>query len=186
MNTPWGKSDSIEKIQRGVSRVGTPSHGGLMITRKAAETFLSSAAIKRAETFGENYLAFEQDCLASIVLWEHANDVWAERFFNDRYGVQQLFESISRGNPDYLLEIGIEPAVAQYAEWKNDRETDALRAARSPELIIAAWGNWADWVPAGQVGVATAAGTRFLLDNSDYPKNGYRMAAYPNAVEVRQ
>ena len=179
MNTPWGKTDSVTKIQKGVSWVSTPGHGGFMITRKAAETFLSPEAISRAEAYGQNYLAFEEDCLASLVLWEHSNDVWAETFFNEKDNVQHLFLSISRWNPDYFREKGITPDPAGEAAWLEDKETDRLRKAKSPELIVSAFGDWADWVPAGQVGVITADDQRHLLPADLYPTLGYRLSNYP-------
>lgn len=79
MNTPWGKSDSKINIERGISWVGTPSHGGLAITiTKALET-LSWPAIKIAN--GSNgillykgksgYLFFEEDCAYAVAFYEH-------------------------------------------------------------------------------------------------------------------
>ena len=179
MNTPWGKSDSINKIQKGVSWVGTPSHGGFMITRKAAETFLSPAAIKRAEPYGKNYLAFEEDCLFALVVWEHVNDVWAESYLNEKFGVQAYFECISRWNPEYLIERGTQPAAKQYAEWLEDQEIDRLRAAKSPDLIVSASGDWAAWVPKDMVGITTADDARYLVWATDYPRLGYRLSSYP-------
>lgn len=75
MNTPWGKSDSRTKIQRGVSWVGTPSHGGLAVTNKAAKQFLS----EKARSFGTDhayveeapYYFFEEDCAYAIAFYEH-------------------------------------------------------------------------------------------------------------------
>lgn len=81
MNTPWGKSDSKISIERGVSWVGTPSHGGLAITASKAVQTLSSKAITIAmrERYGTEfvnlpktaYLFFEEDCAYAIAFYEH-------------------------------------------------------------------------------------------------------------------
>jgi hypothetical protein len=81
MQTPWGKSDSITKIQRGVSWVGTPSHGGLAITMIRAMEVLSPKAINiaLANVHGTalvnkpkgSYVFFEEDCAYAIAFYEH-------------------------------------------------------------------------------------------------------------------
>ena len=82
MNTPWGKSDSKTNIIHGVSWVGTPSHGGLAVTVRAATAIwypedgtrqrqmLSSKALKLADRKG-SYFFFEEDCLYAIAFYEH-------------------------------------------------------------------------------------------------------------------
>lgn len=74
MNTPWGKSDYSIKIQRGVSWVNTPSHGGLRLTWQAAMKTLSPEARKAGERYGQWLDApffFEEDCAYAIAFYEH-------------------------------------------------------------------------------------------------------------------
>lgn len=81
MNTPWGKSDSKITIGRGVSWVGTPSHGGLAITAGRAVQMLSSKAITIAmrTRYGTEfvnlpktaYVFFEEDCDYAVAFYEH-------------------------------------------------------------------------------------------------------------------
>jgi hypothetical protein len=81
MNTPWGKSDSVTRLERGVSWVGTPSHGGLAITATAAMKALTSKAINIAleSIHGtalvnlpkSGYVFFEEDCAYAIAFYEH-------------------------------------------------------------------------------------------------------------------
>lgn len=81
MNTPWGKSDSRVAIERGVSWVGTPSHGGLAITAGRAVKTLTGRAVTIAmiAVYGtewvnlpnSSYLFFEEDCLYAIPFYEH-------------------------------------------------------------------------------------------------------------------
>lgn len=196
MNTPWGRSDSIERIQRGVSWVGTPSHGGLAVAKGVAEKLLSPEALKVAEAWADYYF-FEEDCDYTVAFYEQPE--WfrvceraADRKeeprpfqFLDDAGVRAHFlPTISGWNADYLLARGITPEPEAYARYLLHKEDQKLRAEKSPELIVAAWGEWADWVPAGKVGIVTAAGTKFLVDAESYSKKGYRMAAYPEAVPL--
>ncbi|MGI0133671.1 MAG: DUF7007 domain-containing protein [Candidatus Micrarchaeaceae archaeon] len=72
MNTPWGSSDSIEKIQFGVSWVGTPSHGGLAVSLGQAKKLLSQHAIDCAfPGQSHGYVFFEEDCNYAIAFYEH-------------------------------------------------------------------------------------------------------------------
>lgn len=97
-----------------------------------------------------------------------------------------LLPVISLYYADYLLARGIAPSPAEYQKYLEHKEEDALRTIKSPNLIVSAFGDWADWVPAGKVGVVTAAGARFLVSAGDYPAKGYRMSAYVNAQEVKE
>jgi hypothetical protein len=71
MKTPWGKSDSTEKIVRGVSWVSTPSHGGLAVSIHSASFLLSKAACDHASDPKKSYLFFEEDCNYAIAFYEH-------------------------------------------------------------------------------------------------------------------
>jgi hypothetical protein len=184
MNTPWGKSDSRVGIERGVSWVGTPGHGGLAITARVASRTLTVEALQHAERRG-GYYFFEEDCAFAIAFYEIP--VW--KFALDGTGTDEeiraaLLPGLSRFYADYLIARGITPEPTAYARWQEDQETDRLRAERSPELIVAAEGDWSSWVPKGNVGITTAAGTRFLVSSDHYPTRGYRTAAYPEAVPV--
>lgn len=76
MNTPWGRSDSCIPIECGVSWVGTPSHGGLAVTARAAERLLSIRALSSLPGHimcerCEGYYFFEEDCAYAIAFYEH-------------------------------------------------------------------------------------------------------------------
>jgi len=72
MNTPWGQSQSIESIGRGIRWVSTASHGGLMVAVGIAKKVLSEQAINLAfpGTSG-GYVCFEEDCSYAIAFHEH-------------------------------------------------------------------------------------------------------------------
>jgi hypothetical protein len=164
MLTPWGKSDSMQRIQRGLSFVGTPSHGGFMVSDGVARKQLSSAALLRGQRCG-NYYAFEEDCDAYIVLLE----IPASRqgTLTDE---KKIIEGLSRWHADYLIERGIEPDAEGLKFFNENRLHDRMRADKSPDLIVSASGSWAQWVPEGCVGVTTADGSRWLVRSDEYEK----------------
>src|SRR5713101_4590416 len=98
--TPWGRADYQYNVAPGVAWVNTPGHGGFLIGRKAAEKYLTAYAIVRGEKFG-NFLAFEEDCDATIVLFE--NPAFVELLGFKRASPSELAESLGHWHQDYLL-----------------------------------------------------------------------------------
>jgi hypothetical protein len=166
VNTPWGKSDSKITLARGISFVTTPSHGGFAVTPTAALQYLSTAAVSRGKKYG-GYYFFEEDCDASIVLFELPQALrlkWST-------GVpikEELIKSLSRWHADYLIEVGQEPDAEGLKYFNENKQQDRMRADRSPDLIVAAFGDWAPWVEKGCVGVMTADGASWLVKASEY------------------
>ena len=77
INSPWGTSQHIDKIARGVVFVSTSSHGGLGVSKVFARKVLSDAALLCANYFN-GYYWFEEDCQCTIAFLEHPE--WAARF----------------------------------------------------------------------------------------------------------
>ncbi len=162
MKTPWGKTDSIQRIVRGLSFVSTPSHGGFAVADGFARKHLSSAALLRGHR-KNNYHFFEEDCDAFIILLE----IPASRqgTLTDE---KKIIEGLSRWRADYLTERGITPDPDGLNWFNENRLMDRMRADRSPDLIVAAFGEWAPWVKKGCVGVMTADGSSWLIPSDDY------------------
>jgi hypothetical protein len=163
MHTPWGRSDYQKQFRRGVTWVSTPSHGGFMIAEGTARELLSAAAIAEGELCC-GYLAFEEDCDAAIVLYELPET--REGFSNTSDA--ELIASLSAWNLPYLRARGIEPDAQGAAFWQERHEEERMRAEKSPDLIIAGFGDWAEWVPAGRVGLCTADGKRYTAPAAAY------------------
>ena len=166
MNTPWGKSDSKITLARGVSLVGTPGHGGFAITPSAALKYLSTAAVARATKYG-GYYFFEEDCDAFIVLLELPVSL-LEVLGGVIQTEESLVKSLSYWHLDYLQERGITPNAEGAKFFQENRLADTMRRDKSPNLIVSASGDWADWVPAGKVGVITADNRRYLVPEAQY------------------
>ena len=159
-NTPWGKSQTAHKIERGLTFHSTSGHGGFLVSKGYAKKHLSEAAQKRGVSYG-GYLAYEEDCLASIITFEipKSADIFGTQAHD--YG----FASLSHWNADYLLERGIEPDPTHYSKWLLRQEDDRLRAERSPDLIVSAIG-----IDSDAVEVRTADGSRHLVTKESYQR----------------
>lgn len=170
MRTPWGNSDEVITLARGVVWVSTPSHGGFLFTSDAAHKYLTAQARQSAEFTGERF-AFEEDCKAAIVFYEHPAygvKVGIKSADNAEVFKQSALETISAWDAEYLIARGITPEPKAYAHYLQNKEEDSLRKVHSPDLIVAAWGDWADWVPKGRTGVQTAAGSRYTVPSQAY------------------
>ena len=114
MNTPWGISQSVDKITRGVVWTSTAGHGGLGVAKSTARKVLSDAALLCAN-YHNGYYWFEEDCQCAIAFLEHPE--WAARFngSNDSYKA-----SLERSYPVYYEHLALnrkaprEPVVGQY------------------------------------------------------------------------
>jgi hypothetical protein len=130
MYTPWGKADYIKHITRGLTIVETESHGGIMISKGFAKRNLSRAAFKRGFLY-DNYCCFEEDCAAYLVIWE------LPQYFpkNDR---QEVLNSLSRWNADYLIETNVKPESKNYTFYLMNKKQEQLRKEQSSNFIISA------------------------------------------------
>jgi hypothetical protein len=166
MNTPWGKSDSKTTLAKGISWVGTPSHGGLAVTPAAALTYLSTAAVRRATSYGSYYF-FEEDCDYAIAFLE----LLPTGMLSKLGGIptrEALIESLSRWHADYLIESEITPDPKGLEFFNFNRKADTMRREKSPDLIVSASGDWHQDCPKGFVLVTTADGKRWLVLASEY------------------
>lgn len=173
-NTPWGPSQDKTVVARGCTFHSTASHGGFLIGKKFAAEELSTAAQKRGVPFG-NYLAYEEDCLATIILLEIPD---ARKGFLNDVSVERLIESISFWNGDYLIERGIEPNAAAFARFLEMKQEQKRRAEKCPDLIISAMSLKGTDV----VKVYTANGSHHFVTKDSY-KNS-RPNNLSNCVKV--
>lgn len=100
MQTPWGRSDRCDKLAEGVYRVGTPSHGGYLVSQKVAESgYLSQAARLFVGERWAQWYAFEEDCAWVVIAREHP----------------ELFSAEDKArNPWYFAEDGLSVVLNRY------------------------------------------------------------------------
>jgi hypothetical protein len=158
MYSPWGKVQDKRVHQRGVTWVSTPGHGGLMVSKGFAHKFLSEAARKRAILWNNAYYCFEEDCDCCIVFNELI-------YLETEEQKKANFLNLSRWNPDYLLEVGIDPEPERYSEWKKSKAEDTRRASKDPNMVVA--GVQLD-SNIGQVKAWTADGSEYTVTQTSY------------------
>lgn len=132
MSSPWGKIDHVTIWERGISFVGTPSHGGVRVAKGYAERKLSAECRSRAIDSGA-YLFFEEDCDYALPLWELPH-LWAKANVTR----ESLLSSLSAYNPGYLIARGVVPLEPNYTQWKLRQEDDRMRREKHPDLIVCA------------------------------------------------
>lgn len=104
--TPWGYADSMKEIVKGVTLVGTPSHGGLRVDKKEFSNLVMDKSFLRDVAIdSKHYYWFEEDCAAALFLFdapqviepylretrkEYSNDL-AEEFFQSIKGIVEYF-----------------------------------------------------------------------------------------------
>jgi hypothetical protein len=164
--TPWGTAQHSKRILRGLTFHITSGHGGYLVAKGFAEKYLSEAALKRGEKWG-NYYAYEEDCAAAIVELEipaARSSVTPEgevRFVT----VEGHLRALSHWSPDYLIERGVKPEPEGYSKWLLRQEDNRLRAERSPDLIVAA-----EAIDQETVRVTTANGAQHIVTMKSYQR----------------
>jgi hypothetical protein len=135
--SPWGGIQHRNKLKDGVYYVGTAGHGGIMVHHKVE---LSKEAFAVSEKY-QQWQCFEEDCLYAVALWE-MEDVWEKCKCTPPITRQSLLETISMYNPEYLIQMNVEPDPKNYEHWKAWKLEETMRAEHNPDLIVSACGDW--------------------------------------------
>jgi hypothetical protein len=168
--TPWGRADHIEKLAEGIWVVGTPSHGGIKLSR--ARNAKVPAPFRCAGGW------YEEDCDWAIAALAHP-----EAFERDQDSARQ---TAINWRPEAYTALTGNPVATEDSFMLRER---AFKAATRESFVVAgAYGDWADWVPEGFVGVlarresdgaeqwaivraecyrARGAGSAYVLNDSD-------------------
>lgn len=113
--TPWGEIDSYRELNKGIFKVNTPSHGGIMIRSSVADKILSPEARKIG--FREKgFHCYEEDCDACV----------AERELLDK-GIMQVPDYYTDGAERYN-EIINDTLKTTYPDYWNKREQAIFNA----------------------------------------------------------
>lgn len=145
---PWGIIDHADQLVPGIWSVGTPSHGGFLLSpeRQAA----LPAAIRRADG------AYEEDAEWSLVAL-----TFADEFAAISCG-QRTMADIAKAHArncypvDYAVLTGETP-TADNSHALRRREINAAALGRF--VVTSAFGDWAEWVPEGKVGIIAREAT---------------------------
>lgn len=104
MKTIWGQIQHQHKLAGGVYEVDTASHGGIIVSTKVADRYLSHLAKEIAGEPKYGYYHFEEDCDWAVFAYENPTIVRAEMR-------KYYMESLKRWNSDYLYKKQMEEYV---------------------------------------------------------------------------
>ena len=119
-NTPWGRAQTVNTIERGVSVVSTPGHGGIGVADGVAKKRLSQQALALGLRQG-GYYWYEEDCLCAIPLYEVES--WRKAL--SKSSKEELEDSIRRWTPKYF-EAGFGEKESKFVEWKDLKIDDVI------------------------------------------------------------
>ena len=107
-SSPWGTVQTSVSHQRGLRTVSTASHGGILISERVAGQLLSEAARQRGFSWN-GYLCFEEDCDATIVLFEipAVRAAYRNSTTHQPPTEADLRENLARWHAAYLAEGGL-------------------------------------------------------------------------------
>jgi hypothetical protein len=167
-STPWGAAQYSKKYTRGIVFYGTAGHGGFHVSKTLNQKIDPSW---REETKrGDGW--YEEDCDWAIVAYTFPE------LFNDKEKASAL-STLKNWRPYEYEGITGETLAAGESHIKD--EHIFLKAHENDYLVRAAWGDWHDQVPKGQIAVlATLGGKRgsvseqkfFLVPFEEYYDRG--------------
>jgi hypothetical protein len=118
LNTPWGMADSVEKLNAGILRVGTPGHGGLFVPHELIAKMPRALAESNSYSGpGSNW--FEEDCewalpvIAFPELFDARDCYYAVRTVGHDTKLGEYFYSASQ----WLVSDAGKPARDKAATW---------------------------------------------------------------------
>ena len=141
--TIWGTPDRSEQILPGIWHVTTPSHGGFILS---GERQAAMPAALRLET-----LSYEEDVDWALVFYAFAGDFERKGQPGAKLMTETVRQSVRVWHPErYAAHTGesVPEALSPIV-----RRRAAYQAVIGEYVSAAAYGDWADWVPEGKVGI---------------------------------
>ena len=140
--TPWGPPQSGTQLLNGIWSVETASHGGLMLSdqRQAA----MPEALRRSDCH------YEEDVDYALVVMAFEAEFLAA-YAHGAILVRNARDTVRNWQPDAYAAFTDEEVTARNSHIQRRREAYASRIGKI--VVTSAFGEWADWVPAGKTGV---------------------------------
>lgn len=139
---PWGQIDHADQLVPGVWSIGTPSHGGFLLSpeRQAAMPEIarrSGAVYEEDADWSLVALAFADE-FSAISCGERTMAEIARDHVRNYFPVEYAFLTGETPTPDNSTVL---------------RRRELYSAAIGRFVVTSAFGDWADWVPEGKVGI---------------------------------
>lgn len=171
-SSPWGAIQDVVKHATGIIQVHTASHGGVWLSgARLREMKARAPALLELADFYSGGNWFEEDLeMCRVIL------AFPEYFKEAQ--VVSCVSSLINTYPDMMAKhLGreIDPAESYALRRRNFLEENKGRY-----IVTSASGDWADWVPAGMVGVAAVIDEDRTRPASEYkwflvPKTEYEL-----------
>lgn len=141
--TPWGTAQSATQILPGIWEVSTSSQGGMLLSDERQRAM--PAALRNPTQ------AYEEDVDWSLVVMAFEAEFRTSALRFSPHHVDLARQMVRSWHPGRFMEHTGE--IVPPNESPTMRRRAAAVAAIGELVTISAWGDWADWVPEGRVGV---------------------------------
>jgi len=141
--TPWGQADTAIERLPGVFQVTTPSHGGFILSDERQAAMPDALRLDTP--------AYEEDVNWSLVVVAFSAELKAAGDHLAKFEIDLAHQTARNWMPDrYAAFTGkpVEPHDSYIL-----RTIHAHMALIGEIVVVSAFGDWADWVPAGKTGV---------------------------------
>ena len=141
--TPWGAPETATQILPGIWEVRTASHGGMMLSDDR------QAAMPDALSF--DGASYEEDVNWALVVMAFAHEFQSSALRFSPHHVDLARQMVRTWHPArFTTHTG---EVVPKNESPTLRRRAAALAAIGELVTTSAYGDWAEWVPTGRVGV---------------------------------
>lgn len=190
--SPWGVVQAAEQPLPGIWQVSTASHGGFLLSGERQSAMPDVLRLDDA--------AYEDDVDWARIMVAFDDEFRSSRLPEPEAQIEQARATLRCWLPDLWTAHTGEPVAGRDSHVVLRRA--ALLAALGKHVVTAAWGDWADWVPAGKVGVSASVVARVdhkgfatyvpgsavtaLLDQSAYKAgHGFVLEDHPHELVNR-
>ena len=138
----WGTIQSAEQILPGIWHVTTPSHGGFILSESRQAAMPPSLVLDQP--------SYEEDADYALVVLGFAAEFTAKGGA-DALLVGIAHDTVRNWHPDRYAAFTGKPVAPRTSHVLALRDAYAARIGR--DVVVAAFGSWAEWVPEGKTGV---------------------------------
>ena len=162
----WGPIQSGTQLLPGVWKVSTASHGGLILSHERQEAM--PEPLLRPDASYDEHIAWGQVFIAFEAEFRDAGLPLIDIEMQLAHDTVRTYHPLAYAS---FTGVAIEPRDSHVL-----RKIAAYKAVIGKHVVTAAWGDWADWVPSGKVGVEAC-----IVSSVDH----LGFASYDRVSEVR-
>jgi hypothetical protein len=138
----WGEIQGGEQTLPGIWLIHTASHGGFILSDSRQAEMPASLKLDGA--------SYEEDVDYALVALAFEAE-FTRLGGADALMVRNAHDTVRNWHPDRYAAFTGKPVEPRYSHVLKLRDAYAARVGR--DVVVAAFGSWADWVPEGKTGV---------------------------------